>query len=137
MRLVDLHTLKFFEHELFRTIVAVILSSAVHTQPVFSGSYDGPASGGWDNSLNQSPSEYLINRPSKIPAWSPATLTTAELHALRSLCLAGIHANGIWGSDRINIAIAYLAFGSKWPDSPSATAYKICSYSGSIHPRKN
>jgi hypothetical protein len=105
--------------------------------PALSGVYDGPPNEGWSHSLRQRPSTYSIDSPGKVPAWTPRGLTTAELHALRALCLSGLNANGIWGSDRINIAITYLAFGSDWPDNPSATAYKVCSYAGSIHPRRS
>jgi hypothetical protein len=119
------------------TIVAVLGLLVSSPLPVLSGVYDGPPNDGWSNSLRQRPSTYSIDSPGKVPAWAPRGLTTAELHALRALCLSGINANGIWGSDRINIAIITLAFGSDWPDSPSAAAYKVCSYAGSINPRRS
>jgi hypothetical protein len=41
-------------------------------------------------------------------------LTPDEEAALRQLCKAGLHANGgIWSSERINAAIATLAFGKE------------------------
>jgi hypothetical protein len=77
---------KSFEKNLMRPIISAVVCSVLHMSPVFSGAYDGPANGGWDNSLQQSPGDNPISMPSKIPAWSPANLTTAELHALRSFC---------------------------------------------------
>lgn len=56
--------------------------------------------------------------------------TAAENQALRALCPIGLRAEGIWGNERINAAIATIGFGSNWPDSAQATAYKLCNYGG-------
>jgi hypothetical protein len=70
-----------------------------------------------------------------VAAISPANaLTRDEEAALRSLCRAGLHANGgIWSSERINAAIATLAFGKEWPDGAQATAYKTCNARGYLN----
>lgn len=58
-------------------------------------------------------------------------LTADEDGVLRVLCRAGLSANGgTWASERINGAIATLAFGREWPDGPQATAYKTCNAGG-------
>ena len=54
----------------------------------------------------------------------------ATAKALRALCPIGMRAGGTWGDDDINAAIATIGFGSTWPDSAQATAYKLCSYGG-------
>ena len=56
--------------------------------------------------------------------------TNAENQALRALCPIGLKADGIWGNERINAAIATIGFGSNWPDSAQATAYKLCNAGG-------
>jgi hypothetical protein len=56
--------------------------------------------------------------------------TAAENQALRTLCPIGLKADGIWGNERINAAIATIGFGSKWPDNAQATAYKLCNEGG-------
>ncbi len=61
-------------------------------------------------------------------------LTNDEEAALRALCTAGLKANGgIWSSERINAAIATLAFGRDWPDDAQATAYKTCNARGYLN----
>jgi len=61
-------------------------------------------------------------------------LTADEETALRALCRAGLKANGgIWASERINAAIATLAFGRDWPDDAQATAYKTCNTRGYLN----
>jgi len=56
-----------------------------------------------------------------------------EDRALSALCKIGLKANGIWGSKRINEAIALLDGGSLWrkvePDA-QAYAYKLCNTGG-------
>jgi hypothetical protein len=56
--------------------------------------------------------------------------TAAENQALRAFCPIGLKADGIWGNERINAAIATIGFGSNWPDSAQATAYKLCNAGG-------
>jgi hypothetical protein len=56
--------------------------------------------------------------------------TNAENQALRALCPIGLKADGIWGNERINAAIATIGFGSNWPDGAQATAYKLCNAGG-------
>jgi len=70
-----------------------------------------------------------------ICAGEPArALTPNEEAALRALCRAGLKANGgIWASERINAAIATLAFGKDWPDDAQATAYKTCNARGYLN----
>ena len=61
-------------------------------------------------------------------------LTANEEAALKALCKAGLKANGgIWASERINAAIATLAFGRNWPDDAQATAYKTCTTRGYVN----
>lgn len=124
---------KLMERNALRIAFTCIVSTAIQMQPVLASSYEKSVTTEPINTQDSLHARNLIDTPNNIPAWSPATLTTAELHALRSLCLIGLRANGAWGSERINIAITYLAFGSQWPDKPSATAYKVCSHAGSIH----
>ena len=68
-----------------------------------------------------------IDTDSVIAAPSP------EDRALSALCKIGLKANGIWGSERINEAIAVLAAGSLWrkvePDA-QAYVYKLCNTGG-------
>lgn len=54
--------------------------------------------------------------------------THAQIQALEALCRIGLIAYGPWGDERINKAIATLAWGDPagWPDQPQATAYKTC-----------
>ena len=54
--------------------------------------------------------------------------THAQVQALEALCKIGLIANGPWRDDRINKAIATLAWGdpADWPDNPQGTAYKTC-----------
>ena len=56
--------------------------------------------------------------------------TNAENQALRALCPIGLKADGIWGNERINAAIATIGFGNNWPDGAQATAYKLCNAGG-------
>jgi hypothetical protein len=61
-------------------------------------------------------------------------LTADEEAALKTLCRASLRANGgTWASERINAAIATLAFGSDWPDDAQATAYKTCTTRGYLN----
>lgn len=80
----------------------------------------------------------IINYPSNwklAPSngWTPANLTTDETSALKTLCRLALNANGgVWSSDRLNAAIAILAFGSDQPDHLQATVYKVCNYAGGM-----
>ena len=56
--------------------------------------------------------------------------TASENQALRALCPIGLRANGIWGNERINAAIATIGFGNDWPETAQDTAYKLCNYGG-------
>jgi len=63
-------------------------------------------------------------------------LSPDEENSLRDLCRAGLNANGgIWSSDRINSAIATLAYGPMaiWPDNAQSTAYKTCNRRGYLN----
>lgn len=70
------------------------------------------------------------HRPGLSPI--PRRLDLAEENALKALCKIGLRAGGerAWGNDRINAAIASIAFGENWPDYASATAYKVCNFRG-------
>jgi len=80
----------------------------------------------------------IINRASswqlrKGSGWIPANLTQDESVVLMTLCRLAIGANGgIWRSERINAAIAVLAFGGDPPDSLEATVYKTCMMAGDM-----
>ena len=80
----------------------------------------------------------IINRASswqlrKGSGWIPANLTQDESVVLMTLCRLAIGANGgIWRSERINAAIAVLAFGGDSPDNLQATVYKTCMMAGDM-----
>ena len=59
--------------------------------------------------------------------------TIAENEALRALCPIGLKADGIWGNQRINAAIATIGFRSNWPDRTQATAYKLGNAGGYLN----
>ena len=64
---------------------------------------------------------------------SAAAAPSPEARAMTALCKIGLKANGIWGSNRINEAIAVLDAGDSWrrvePEA-QAYAYKVCNYGG-------